>query len=59
MLNKLTSYIILTHYSLSESVYAYDCTFFKPICLSAKTLRRITMCGFLVGATEPDKCTLK
>ncbi len=44
---------------LGESAYAFDCTFFRLICLTAKALRRITMRGFLVGATEPEKRTLK
>jgi len=39
----------------SEFAYAFDCTFFRLICLTAKTLRRITMRGFLVGTTELDK----
>ena len=39
--------------------YSFECTFFRTICLTAKALHRITMHGFLVGATEPEKRTLK
>jgi hypothetical protein len=45
--------------SLAEFVYSFDCTFFRFICLTAKASRRITMLGFLVGATEPKKYTFK
>lgn len=45
--------------SLTEFVYSFDCTFFRFTCLTAKASRRITMHGFLVGATKPKKCTLK
>jgi len=41
-------------YLMGGSPYSFDCTFFSPICLTAKTLLRITMRGFLVGATEPE-----
>ncbi len=44
---------------LGEIVYALDCTLFRLIFLTVKALRRITMRGFLVGATEPNKHTLK
>ncbi len=44
---------------LGESVYAFDGTFIKLIFLTAKALRRITMRGFLVGATESNKPKLK
>lgn len=39
--------------------YPFDCTLFRLICLTVKVLRRITMRDFLVGATEPEKRTLK
>ncbi len=42
-------------HSLGESAYAFDCTFIKLIFLTVKTLRRITMHSFPVGATEPKK----
>ncbi len=44
---------------LGESAYSFYCTFFRFICLTAKALRRITMRGFLVDATEPKEHTLK
>ncbi len=44
---------------LDESAYAFDCTFFRLICLTAKALGKMTMRAFLVGATEPKKRTLK
>jgi hypothetical protein len=56
---KITAYRVFGIYLLSESAYSFDCTFFRSICLTAKALRRITMCGFLIGATEPEKRTLK
>ena len=52
-------YSVLGDHYLGEFAYPFDCTFFRPICLTAKALRRITMRGFLVGATEPEKRTLK
>jgi|LWDU01.1.fsa_nt_gi anti-anti-sigma regulatory factor len=42
-----------------KSVYSFDCTFYRLICLTAKTSHRMTMFSFLVGATEPVKRTLK
>ena len=39
--------------------YLHDYTFFSSICLTAKALRRITMRGFLAGATESEKRILK
>ncbi len=45
--------------SLGEFAYSFNCTFVRLICLTAKILRSITMQEFLVGATEPDKRTLK
>jgi hypothetical protein len=60
MNSKLKTYsIMLGSYLLGELAYSPDCTFFRLICLTAKALRRITMCGFLVGATAPKKRTLK
>jgi len=63
---KLINYNVLTTYSLRRyteksllNAYTFDCTFFRLTCLTAKALRRITMCAFLVGAIEPKKCTLK
>jgi hypothetical protein len=54
----MVSFILAVHQT-SKFVYAFDCTFFKFICLTAKALRRITMRGFLVSATELEKSTLK
>jgi hypothetical protein len=66
MHSTLTFYIILASQPLRESAYAFDCTLrlkrlllVQLICLTVKALRRITMCGFLVCATEPEKRTLK
>ena len=59
MYYKLTAYRISTLHLLGESAYAFDCTFFRPLCLTANALRRMTMHGFLVGANRPEKCTLK
>lgn len=56
---KIERYSVLGDQSLVEFAYPFGCTFFRPICLTAKTLRRITKRGFLVGATEPEKRTLK
>ncbi len=56
---KIGSNCVLGDYLLGESAYPFDCTFFRLICLTAKALRRTTMRGFLVGATEPEKRTLK
>lgn len=50
---------MLNENSLSTLAYSFDCTFFRLICLTAKALQRITMRGFLVGATKPKKRTLK
>lgn len=44
---------------LSENICLFNSTFFRSIYLSTKALRRITMRGFLVGVTEPEKSTLK
>ena len=44
---------------LLGEAYPFNCTFFRLNCLTAKPLRRTTMRGFLVGATEPEKRTLK
>jgi hypothetical protein len=59
MYYKPVTYHISEFPPLGESVYAYDCTLFRLICLKAKALHRMTMRGFLVGAIEPDKRTLK
>ena len=56
---KFITYVILTFQPLSELAYVFDSTFFKPICLTAKVLRRQAMRNFLVGATEPKKRILK
>ncbi len=56
---KTKRYSVSRSYLLDEPAYLFDCTFFRLICLTAKALRRVTMCGFLVGATEPEKHTLK
>jgi len=53
------NYSVTDNYPLEGSAYPFDCTFFRLICLTAKALRRMTMRGFLVGATEPEKRTLK
>lgn len=50
---------VLTFYLKSKFVYAFDCTLFRLIFLAAKALLRITMRGFIAGATEPEKRTLK
>ncbi len=42
-------------HSLGEVAYAFDYTLFRFIGLTAKSLCRMTMSGFLVGATEPKK----
>jgi len=57
-INIMSNSVGATNVDLLEA-YPFDCTFFRPICLTAKALRRITMRGFLVGATEPEKRTLK
>jgi hypothetical protein len=56
---KSLSYCIFTINPLGEYAYSLDCTFFRLICLTAKALHRMAMCGFLVGTTEPEKSTLK
>jgi len=45
---KSGSYRILTIHPMGESAYSFDCTFFRPICLTAKALRRMT--GFCSSA---------
>ncbi len=42
---------------LGKSAYVFDCTFFRLICLTVKTLRRIAMRGFLVDARLPRPCS--
>lgn len=59
LLNKLTSYYIFDIHFFDEFTYSSDCTFFRFIYLTAKALRRTTMCGFLVSVTEPEKRTLE
>ena len=57
------------NHTLGNPAYPFDCTFFsliciqdvgkeRELCLTAKTLRRIAMRSFLVGATMPEKRTL-
>jgi hypothetical protein len=58
MYDKQVAYHISALHPMGESVYAFDCTFFRLFCLTAKALRRITMRDFLVGAIEPEKYTL-
>lgn len=50
---------VLGAYSLDAFVYSFKGTFFKLICLTAKTLHSTAMCGFLVGATKLEKRTFK
>ncbi len=45
----------ISTYPLSKFVYAFDCTIF----MTAKALHRMTMNGFLVGATKPKKTHTK
>ncbi len=59
MNNILNMNTIFTLRLLNELAYTFNCTFFSSIRLTAKSLRRITMCGFLVGANEAEKRTLK
>ncbi len=56
---KTATYRRISIHPLSEFAYTFDCTFFRLIDLTAKALRRMTMNGFLVGATKPKKHTLK
>lgn len=56
---KPVTYHILVLHPLNELAYTFDHTFFRLICLTAKTLRRITMLDFLVGAIEPENRALK
>ncbi len=56
---KTATYRRISFHPLGEAAYAFDCTFFRLIGLTVKALRRITMSGFLVGANEPKKRTLK
>ncbi len=53
------TYVFLVIHPIGESAFTFDCTFFRLTCLTAKAVRRITMCGFLVGAIELKKRTLK
>ena len=55
---KIESHNMSDYCPLDEFACSFDCTFFKFICLTAKALRRVTMCDFLVGATGPEKRTL-
>jgi len=55
---KITAYAEFSLHLPDELAYSFYCTFIRLICLTAKALRRITMHGFLVGATEPNKRTL-
>ena len=56
---KTVLFCLLGNRHLKDEAYPFDCTFFTLIRLTAKALRRTTMCGFLVGATEREKSTLK
>ncbi len=56
---KTATYRRISIHRLSEFAYTFDCTFFRLIDLTAKALHRMTMNGFLVGATKPKKHTLK
>lgn len=56
---KIEHYLMLNNHLLGNPAYPYDCTFFRLICLTAKTLHSTTMRSFLVGATRPKKRTLK
>ncbi len=49
----------MSFHPLGEIAYAFDCTLLRRIDLTTKALRRMTMSGLSVGATEPKKCTLK
>lgn len=57
--NKLKKNYSLGLCPSDKSAYSSNCTFFKLICLIAKALRRMTMLGFLIGATELEKSTLR
>ncbi len=59
MRKKFVSYNKLALQLQCENTYAFDCIIFRLSCLTAKALRRMTMRGFLVGATEPENHTLK
>jgi hypothetical protein len=56
---KIVRYSLLDDSPWGKPAYSFDCTFFRLIYLTAKTLHRVTMHGFLVGATESEKRTLK
>jgi len=56
---KLISYCILTIHLPCEYVSSLDCTFFRLIYLTTKTLHRMTMWSLLVGTTGSEKSTLK
>ncbi len=56
---KTATYRRISIHPLSEFAYAFDCVFFRLIDLTAKALHRMTMNGFLLGATKPKKHTLK
>ncbi len=57
MYSKIDRHTMLGNHTLGESAYPFDCTFFRLICLTAKVLRRMTMCDFLVGAKLPHPCS--
>jgi len=59
MFFKLARYSLLGDHPLGEFAYSFNCTFFRVICLTANALRSMAMRGLLVGATDPEKCTLK
>ncbi len=45
---------VLGDYLSGRLAYPYECTLFSPICLTAKALRSTIMCGFSIGAIEPE-----
>ncbi len=56
---KIGLYSVLGEHPLGSYAYSFDRTFFRLIYLTAKAIHSTTMHGFLVGATEPEKRTLK
>lgn len=59
MFSKIEHDFLTGNQQTSVFAYSFDCTFFRLICLTAKALHRMTMCGFLVYENEPEKRTLK
>lgn len=56
---KIKKHEMLSVQAIEQLAYSFNSTFFKLICLTAKSFHRMTMNIFLVGATELKKCTLK